>query len=465
MGLAMLGGLLNKRNAKPAESNVGRPEPQPQIDLAALDRSVAAIIRGEFETVLADPSPIARSLVPLVRHLEKAKFDRLRNLVDIWVAQTIPLLGLSKTEANMTELGRRTQAVASASDQLLASIEEIGRTTNAVAQDALAVREKMVRSGDAADLAIVNMSKSSASVADLAEKIAALGTAIDQITGIVKTIEDIASQTNLLALNATIEAARAGDAGKGFAVVAGEVKALSNQTARATEEIRGRMEALRSGMANILVVMKDSGDTVDVATDAVQGAGASIKTIHSSIDQVSANMTTITEIVREQMAATMEVNASINATAGMPDQTLRMLRTIADAIDHVGKTVLPLLQDLGKAPDDRSLVQLARSDHASFKKRVIDVLVGAGKTQASDLPDHHACRFGKWYDAIDNPAIRSSDAFRRIDAPHQRVHAHGKEALARVQAGDLAAAISAAEKMEEASLEVYRALDDIARLL
>jgi methyl-accepting chemotaxis protein len=460
-----MGDLSNWFGRKSGSTDVSADDPSPAIGLEVLDGLVAALIKGEHEAVLADPSPIAASLAPLVGHLKHANFDVLHNMVDIWVAQTGPLLGISRTEANMKELGHRTQAIAAATDELLSSIEEVGRTTNAVALDALKVRETVTLGGEAADIAVASMGKSAASVGQLSSKVGALGASIDQITSIVKTIEDIAAQTNLLALNATIEAARAGEAGKGFAVVAGAVKTLSNQTARATEDIGARIGALQSGMNDILSVMRESGSTVDAASRAVLQAGEAIKAITHSVDDVTEKMTTVASIVQEQMAATTEVDASINATAGMSDGALQLIADLAAAIDGVGKVVAPCLQAYGNKPDDRALVELARSDHASFKKRVIDTLVGVGRTQATDLPDHHGCRFGKWYDSLSNPKIKSSDGYRRISDPHQRVHAHGKEALALFSANNHAGAVAAAERMEADSLEVYAALNDMARML
>ena len=78
------------------------------------------------------------------------------------------------------------------------------------------------------------------------ETVRTLSTAVQRIGEVVKLIDDIAAQTNLLALNATIEAARAGEAGKGFGVVASEVKALANQIAKATEDIRAQIGAIRT---------------------------------------------------------------------------------------------------------------------------------------------------------------------------------------------------------------------------
>jgi methyl-accepting chemotaxis protein len=111
---------------------------------------------------------------------------------------------------------------------------------------------------------------------------------------VVKAITSIAEQTNLLALNATIEAARAGEAGKGFAVVANEVKELAQETARATEDIARRVEAIQ-------------GDTA--------GATAAISEITAVIARINDYQTTIASAVEEQGATTAEMNRSVTDVA------------------------------------------------------------------------------------------------------------------------------------------------------
>ena len=102
------------------------------------------------------------------------------------------------------------------------------------------------------------------------QRVDALARASQRIGEIVAQIEAIAKQTNLLALNATIEAARAGEAGKGFAVVATEVKNLANQTARATDDIRGRIATLKSDMDAIVATMRAGAETVGAGQEAVR---------------------------------------------------------------------------------------------------------------------------------------------------------------------------------------------------
>ena len=121
-----------------------------------------------------------------------------------------------------------------------------------------------------------------------------LDEAAREISDVVRLIEDIAGRTNLLALNATIEAARAGEAGKGFAVVASEVKELAQETARATEDISKRVEAIQADTA---------------------GAVEAISQITSVIAEINDFQATIAAAVEEQTATTNEMNRNVAEAA------------------------------------------------------------------------------------------------------------------------------------------------------
>ena len=121
------------------------------------------------------------------------------------------------------EVSRNVQTVAAGTEEMSASIGEISKNANAAAR----VAHAAVKTAESANKTVEKLSESSV-----------------QIGKVIKVFTSIAQQTNLLALNATIEAARAGEAGKGFAVVANEVKELAKQTAKATEEIRQKIETI-----------------------------------------------------------------------------------------------------------------------------------------------------------------------------------------------------------------------------
>jgi methyl-accepting chemotaxis protein len=144
------------------------------------------------------------------------------------------------------------------------------------------------------------------------EQVARLGESSRQIDSVVKAITSVAEQTNLLALNATIEAARAGDAGKGFAVVAGEVKDLAQETARATEDIAQRIEAIQ----------RDTG-----------GAVQAIEEIGSIIEAINDYQTTIAAAVEEQAATTTEMSRGVGEAASGSEQIAGSIGGVARSAD------------------------------------------------------------------------------------------------------------------------------------
>ena len=143
-----------------------------------------------------------------------------------------------------------------------------------------------------------------------------LGDSSAEIGKVIKVITSIAQQTNLLALNATIEAARAGEAGKGFAVVANEVKELAKETARATEEIGRKIEAIQS-------------DT--------KGAVAAIGEISGVINQINDISTTIASAVEEQTATTNEIARNATEAARGSTEIAKNIVSVSQAASGSGQ--------------------------------------------------------------------------------------------------------------------------------
>lgn len=391
--------------------------------------------------------------------------NRISNMATTLETVNSTAINLYHLNKHSTEVSSSGQSIAAAAAQLVSSVDEISRNSESAAQNAREADEMVRHATNAANETQTAIRAISQAVNTSVESLEDLSSASDQIGQILSVIEEIAGQTNLLALNATIEAARAGEAGKGFAVVAAEVKELSNQTSKTTEDIARRIELLRSGMNHI-------SQTMDQTKSAVEGGNESIlkstETMHQAVQRVTdvtARMEEINQILSDQKSASSEIAESVNGVADLAEESRGQVMEISGLFAEINDEIAESAGDTAKSDDPRILCEIAKVDHIIFTKRTIDAVMGRIELKSNQLTDHKLCRLGRWYGALTDEAVTSMPAFEQLEEPHQQVHNYARKALTSHEANDQKAALEHLEVMSRASHEVIAKLDELSHAI
>jgi methyl-accepting chemotaxis protein len=234
-------------------------------------------------------------------HLEQAASTLTRT------AEATQVLS-SQATGRSEEASSNIQSVASATEELSVSVDEIGRQ----------VRE----SNRIAEAAVAQAEQTDG-------RIGKLSRAAQEIGDVVKLITAIAEQTNLLALNATIEAARAGDAGRGFAVVAAEVKSLSGQTAKATDEISHHISSMQGATQESVAAIKEIGATIGQISNIASSIASAVEQQGGATQQIARNVQSVAQGTREATSNIVEVTRGATETGAASGEVLSSAKALS----------------------------------------------------------------------------------------------------------------------------------------
>ncbi len=273
--------------------------------------------------------------------MENIASDFERSVTGIVRSVATAAAGMQTTAQSMTatasDASARAATVGAASESSSNNVGTVAAAAEELSSSVNEISRQVARSSEVASKAVADAERTNATVQ-------ALSTGAEKIGEVVKLIHSIAAQTNLLALNATIEAARAGESGRGFAVVASEVKALANQTAKATEEISSQVAAMQAS-----------------TSEAVTSIGG----ISETIAQMSEITSSISTAIDQQGGATREIARNIQSVAAGSSEISAHIGGVTTAASATGKAASEVLSNARELDNQSGMLRNAVDEFLS----------------------------------------------------------------------------------------------------
>ncbi|MCO8314496.1 methyl-accepting chemotaxis protein [Pseudomonas mandelii] len=298
-----------------------------QIAAGDLSATIEVTRRDEIGQLMQAMQQMGAGLSSIVSGLQ-AGIEQLASSAQSLSAVT------EQTNLEVSSQKEETEQVATAMNQMTATVHDVARNAEEAAQAAQTADGKVESGQQVVRQSMARIEQLADSATSASSSIESLSAEIQNIGTVLSVIKSVAEQTNLLALNAAIEAARAGEQGRGFAVVADEVRALAKRTQQSTEEIERLVSALRSAAQSSVQQIENSGELVKLAvSDALQTESAlgSIAAAVSLIQQMNQQIAAAAE---EQSSVAEEINRSVTSIRASADQSsLAMQGNAASSIE------------------------------------------------------------------------------------------------------------------------------------
>ncbi|TYC64844.1 HAMP domain-containing protein [Stappia sp. BW2] len=270
--------------------------------------------------------------------MEKVASDFETTVLAICDGMITRLDALTSSAGSLSTIANNTTdqalAVSAAAEQATTNVNTVASATEELSASIRAITDQVRSSSQIAQEAESEVGRSN-------EAVATVQNVVSRIGDVTKLITDIAEQTNLLALNATIEAARAGEAGKGFAVVASEVKALAEQTSKATEEIDRQISEMRQ-----------AADASTEATESVAGL----------VRKISENTHAMSGAAEEQNLATTEIASSVTEAAQGTESVSRSISEVSSAASETANLSSAMDEAVGELQEQSNTLRHAMQD-------------------------------------------------------------------------------------------------------
>ena len=244
---------------------------------------------------------------------------------------------------SLTKTAEKTQAlsatVAVASHQSSSNVQSAAAASEEMASSVAEISRQVQQSQQIAAAAVQQAEQTNVRITELSQS-------ANRIGEVIKMITAVAEQTNLLALNATIEAARAGDAGRGFAVVASEVKALSAQTAKATEDIAAQVTQMQSATEHSVSAIKEIGNTIGQISEISTAIAAAVEEQGAATQEIARNVQQAAQGATQVTGSIADVNRGASDTGSAAGQVHVLAVSLLTESNHLSAEVENFLQTI-----------------------------------------------------------------------------------------------------------------------
>ncbi len=353
-----------------------------------------------------------------------------------------------------------TDMVASAMNEMSATVQEVARNANQTAAASRGADDEAKNGAYVATEALGGIEVLIRDIENAAKVIQKVESDSTNIGMVLDVIKGIAEQTNLLALNAAIEAARAGEQGRGFAVVADEVRTLASRTQKSTEEIQTMIERLQGGVRDAVRAMEAAQTRAQFGSDQVEKAAESLGMIAGEVGTITDMNTQIATAAEEQSQVAHDMDRHITGIADQARRTSAYSKQSVEVTSQISGYVESLLKEVSRFETNVQGIDLgaAKAAHLSWKTRLRSFLDGKSSLTEKEAVSHMDCAFGKWYYSEGKEKYGSLREFTSIESPHEKLHAQVKEAIRYRQAKEFDRAENCYDQVAAISAEIVQKL-------